>query len=449
MDDLKTLFETVTNVIFKQAVKIFIGLSILLPVFGGEELKAQEVHEQIFELINKSDWFTLEETYPHLKDKIEVVALKEFAEALIAVHFNRPEIALRMIDSLIQNYQEEIGLKNVSALVAFKSSIMGDLGFYAQSADFTNDFLSQVTEFAKEMDFSIHRFLFDLYNAIRDEPAPEIIRPAHDTELPLTFEKAGKVVHMFLPVTVHGKEYPFMFDTGANTTFVSERFANETGLRIVRDSVAISGIETCTGKIGTIDSLIIGDIVFKNPVIVILPPVQAIDTIYRLDAILGRDFIQRTGEVRIYPRQNKICFPENRTPLPATGRNLMLSMRDYYAKLLSDKEKLVFHFDTGSGSSNLYNRYYEKHKELVDLQGVNDSIKVGGICGIRYLNTYRLPSIDLTMGNVPFGLSEIHISTEDILNSQQDVDGSLGMDFIRLFEKVTVNFDEMFVAVEK
>lgn len=30
-----------------------------------------------------------------------------------------------------------------------------------------------------------------------------------------------------------------------------------------------------------------------------------------------------------------------------------------------------------------------------------------------------------------------------------DIDGSLGMDALRLFEKIIINFDEMFVEIEQ
>lgn len=57
-----------------------------------------------------------------------------------------------------------------------------------------------------------------------------MVRPNRDTEIPLTIEKAGRGVLMFVPLTINGKTYRFIFDTGAGSTFISKRFADEIGI---------------------------------------------------------------------------------------------------------------------------------------------------------------------------------------------------------------------------
>ncbi|MDR1864828.1 MAG: retroviral-like aspartic protease family protein [Bacteroidales bacterium] len=426
-----------------------IVLAIFL-TFSVSGLNAQEADERVADLINKSDWFALEEEYPRLRDNIRLAALKRFADALICTHFNQPEKALMLIDSLLVYHQKELGFYNIGNMVLLKSAILGKQGLYAQSADVMNDFLHQISASFPKEDFPDHLFTARLYDEIRNEQPPEIIRPDADTEIPASIEKVGKDGAMiFVPVTIHGKEHRFIFDTGANSTFVSERFAHEIGLRIVRESVPVAGIETGMGKIGTTDSIVIGDIIFKHPLIVVSMPNRTVDTLFQLDAVLGLDFIKRTGETRIYPGEGKMVFPKNRTPLPKTGRNLFLSGNgQLYLKAFSGKERLIFHFDTGNTTGNLFDTYYRKHKEEIDGCGIKDTVRVGGFGGIRYLNGFRLSRVSLTTGCMTVDLNNIPVSVDKFSDVQQNEDGALGMDFIGLFEKVIINFDEMFVEVE-
>ena len=411
--------------------------------------RAQEADQRIGNLINQADWFTLDEEYPKLEKEMQSVMLKKLAEALINMYFNNPNKALVLIDSLVAHHQDDLGFEATSNMVAVKSQILGEQGRYAESADNVIDFLNQIKSFSQVDNFPAHVAIAKLYNEIRNEKAPEIIRSNGNTEIPMYIEKARKGVLMFIPVTIRGKIYRFIFDTGANSTFVSERFANEIGLRIVRDSFTITGVETANGKSGTIDSLIIGDIIFKHPIIIIAPPNPAVDTIYQLDAVLGMDFIRRIGETQIFPKEGKILFPKEQTKLPETGRNLLISNMHPYLKTFSNNQRLIFHFDSGDSRAGLYFPYYQKNKNDIEKHGIKDTIRLSGFGGIRIVEGYILPQIPLQIGGTNAELTNINVSTESLTNVQKQEDGSLGMDFIQLFQKVTINFDKMFVNVEK
>ena len=422
----------------------------VLFIFYSIGLKAQEADQRIGDIINRADWFALEEEYPKLKNKMQSEMLKILSEVLINRHFNNPDKAILMIDSLLQYHQQELGFESSGNIVVLKSQILGEEGRYAESADNSTNFLEQVKAFYSEDNFPTHVATAKYYNKVRNESQPEIIRPNNDTKIPMFIEKAGKGTLMFVPVTVKGKEYRFIFDTGAGINFVSERFANEVGLRIIHDSLTITGIKQGIGKMGTIDSLIVGDIVYKHPLIAIAAPNPAVDTIYQVDAVLGLDFIKRIGETQIFPSLGEIVFPKNQSALPKTGRNLLIQNNEQpYLKIYTKKERLFFHFDTGNVSSDLHVPYYLRHKKQIKKRGTKEVIRSGGFGGISYIDGYRLPKIPLKIGTTNFEFRNITVATDAIGDFQQKEDGALGMSFIKLFEKVTVNFDKMFVDVEK
>lgn len=414
--------------------------------------QAQEADLRIGELINQGDWFRLEEEYPKVSDKIQSVAVKALSEVMIGTYFNKPEETISLIDSLLTYHQEELGFPNVSSLVAIRGKLQGEVGRYAESADKLYDFLNQIEAFAKREDFPSHQQLADYYNVLRNEAAPSIVRPDKDTEIPLSIEKAGRGVLMFVPVAIKGKTYQFIFDTGAGSTFVSKRLADEIGIRIVRDSLHIAGaFATGTGKSGILDSMMVGDIVFKNAIITIADPNPAVDTVYQVDAVLGTDFMRLVGQVDIYPQEKKILFPVKRSCLPESSRNMWLYDGALRLKVFSGDECLRFVFDTGNVRADMFYPYYQRHKEWIEKEGVKECITGGGFGGVRTVEVFRVPSIPLRLGDTSFEMENIQVEYKapGPESFQGGEDGSLGMDFINLFRRITLNIDSMYLEVEK
>lgn len=84
-------------------VLLLLSLFISIPAFS------QSADERIGTLINQSDWFGLEETYPVLKDSMQAEFLKLMSEIMIDYYFNRPDEAIDGIRKLLTNHQAEIG----------------------------------------------------------------------------------------------------------------------------------------------------------------------------------------------------------------------------------------------------------------------------------------------------------------------------------------------------
>ena len=431
-------------------MKTFVVL-LFFSVSLFQSVKAQEADRQIGDLINQSDWFRLEEEYPKVSGQLQSVAVKALSEVMIGTYFNIPVETIHLIDSLLEHHQEDLGFSNVSSLVALRSKMLGEIGQYKESADRLYDFLRQIEAFAKREDFLSHQQLADYYNTLRNEAVPVIDRPNKDTEIPMKIEEAGRGVLMFVPVQIHGKTYKFIFDTGAGSTFVSKRYADEMGVRVIRDSINITGaFATGTGKSGILDSMMIGDIAFKNAIITIADPNPAVDTVYQVDAVLGTDFMRLVGEVNIFPQERKISFPVKRHSLPDTGRNMWMYDGGLRLKVFSGEERLRFVFDTGNVRADMFYPYYQKHKEWIDKEGVNETITGGGFGGVRSLEVLRLSSIPMRIGSTSFDMKDIQVEYEPPTEKsfQNGEDGSLGMDFINLFQRVIINFDDMFLELD-
>lgn len=433
---------------------------IVLLIFVSIPALSQNADERIGALINQADWFGLEETYPVLKDSMQVDFLKLMSEIMIAHYFNRPNEATDGIKKLLTKHQPEIGAANSLNMAILSCQIEGLKGNYAAAAQQAQGIINQIkTQGGSEDSYQGVNGVFNFYNHLKDIPAPSITRPERDMSVPIRIEKVKlptnidskgwRGTHILIPVTVHGKTYRFIFDTGAGTSFMSARFARELGVRVLNDSLPINRnlAGAMSGKMGVLDSLQIGSMTFRYPLITIAPP-NALDTVAKIDAILGMDFISLFEEFRIYPKEGKIIFPASATPLPASGRNLLLSDRAMKVKAFAGGEMLKLLFDTGCTTAGLYYQYYQKHQAELDAVGKREKSTGGGFNIVMTKEVLRLPSFRLEIGNTPVTLQNLSADiTEEGIQTPGD-DGIVGMDMVNLFDCVTVNLKDMFLKLE-
>lgn len=422
-------------------------------------VSAQEADTKIGELINKSDWFALEEAYSQSKDSMQAKFLKLLAEVMIGYNFNRPESALQKIGELLSDHQSEIGFDNACNLVILASVIDKQCGNYAEAADRIKNVSDQLKSAGVDMDFSPYEKLYAEYDELRDYPACHVLRPDKDIEVPVAIKpvtflkpvdgKKSRGFYIDIPVTIHDKVYPFIFDTGAASTYMSERFAREAGVKIMKDSLLINQglMGEGYGMQGYLDSLQVGEIVFRNILVTIGKP-QAIDSIVAIDAVLGMDFMKRIEEIQICVKENKIIFPARPTPLPQTGRNLLLMEGNKpVLKAYSNNDRLLFFFDTGNNKTDLFYSYYEKYKSEIGRVARTDTLTTGGFGFVRTERMLRLPSVSFKIGEAYAEMKDIYVHPVAD-NSQTQEDGNLGMDLIKLFDKTTINLRDMFVEFE-
>lgn len=435
-------------------VLVLLSLFISIPAFS------QSADERIGTLINQSDWFGLEETYPVLKDSMQVEFLKLMSEIMIDYYFNRPDEAIDGIRKLLTNHQAEIGSGNALNMAILACQIEGEKGNYSVAAQQIQDIINQVkAQGAGKESYAGFESIFKFYNCLSGIPAPSIKRPEGDVTVPIDIEKVKlptsiepkgwRGTHILIPVTVHGKTYRFIFDTGAGTSFVSERFARELGVQILNDSLVINPdlAGSMYGKMGTLDSLQIGDMVFSYPLITVAPP-NVLDSVMQVDALIGMDFISLFDELRIYPKEGKIVFPASTTPLPASGRNLLLTDRALKLKATANGEKLRFHFDTGCTTAGLHYPYYRQHKAQLDAVGKLEKSTGGGFNTVVTKEILRLPSFSLNIGGTPVVLQNLGVDvTTEGLQMVSD-DGIIGMDMVDQFDCVTINMKDMFLKLE-
>lgn len=64
-------------------------------------------------------------------------------------------------------------------------------------------------------------------------------------------------------------------------------YAKEVGLKILTDSVPVSGVSIGLVKLATADSLRVGDITYYHPVFMVAPPDPQLDSVFTFNGVLG------------------------------------------------------------------------------------------------------------------------------------------------------------------
>jgi len=435
--------------------KVFLTLCLLCSF----ALKSQNVESRIVKLINKCDVFTLDKEYPVVKDSLTPVN-KWCVKALLDLNFNRMTDARISIDTLLSNYQSELGVANSRKFIFYSGYVLGELGLYRKGAELLKSFLDEVGPTVSTVEMDQHKKIYNFCYAFRNEKAPEIYRPLKDIELPVEFIEQTSVFsgvvtgnRLFVPVKIHGKSYRFLFDTGANYCAVPERIAREVGIRTLVDSVMVFGVKDSHGhKVGILDSISMGDIMYKNGLFVVTnAKLDSDSAFYSLcDGYVGLNFMRAIGEMIFYPNENRMVLPYKQTDLPIIGRNMTINDdRNVLVQAFTNDKPLLFHLDTGSTLTIFNYPYYLKNKEWFGSNPIKVSMRSSGVGGKVSYEICKSPEFSLKIGDLSFKLADMPTVIDPNKDETPTGDGVMGLDFFMPFSKVIMNFDKMFVEFKK
>ena len=264
---------------------IFLLLACLCTLTAG----AQSADERVGALLNSADWFALEREYPALKDSVQTPFLCVMAEALAAVYFGRDDEAVVMIDSLVRNYQDDIGFDNTMNMVLVQAQTEARRQRYARAAEIVGNFVNQVKAQTDQVDLSQPEAALRMYGIRSKLPPSTLERPARDVAVSAEFRKIDLTAlgdtavcgfTLCIPASVNGRPYQAVLDTGCPTTFCSLDFARKAGARLQPDTIDVNGAGKTHGFFGVIDSICVGGIYFRRVRFphVRLPRENALDT---------------------------------------------------------------------------------------------------------------------------------------------------------------------------
>lgn len=391
--------------------------------------------------INAADYDRLAEILPPLRDSVSP-PMQALADALVGYHFGRPARSNAAIERLA-GFGEVFGpelLLGMRNLAIYNCWTLGD---YAGVLRHLHAIVAAAPQTAPSL-ANMERWM----TALEKWPATTVERPAGEVVIPAAIRKVGRGEHLTLDVQMNGRSEPFIFDTGCtHANFISAAAAERLGLRIIAEQIVVTGMSDGMVRLAVADSLRIGPLRVLHPTFLVADTLSEMTDDGLCESVLGTDIIRDMGEVRIEPASQRIVLPA--TPSEAPVRpNLHMDGGQYHLSCQCGDERLRLHFDTGNVKTDLSPRFHNRFREHLE-HAERKTTTRGGFGGVREFEVFTLPSLTLEGTGRPVTLHEVEVSCDGRMDADREqIDGTIGMDFLTGCEAVTIDLERMFVRTQ-
>ncbi len=450
MKTLKTLIIAVllkTGIIFTKndttVMKKSIYLLFILLLAACSEKSNPAIERQLHQILEDKDIFwletLLEKEQPHLSKSSFL-----YFEACLHNAFNRTERSLQNINTLLDKYKKSLNDTILWDIHLLKFDNCLKKNRYREAIEALKIALDKYGYTADSTKFADKQ---DDYNAI--EPLknlpPQKILLTKDTTIPVTRNQFG---HLMIQVTCGGQSDDFIFDTGASLSVVSESCAQQMGIRVLDSSAQIGNSigGKVTSKVGYADSLRVGDLLVENVAFLIIPDdmLSFPEIDYAIHGIIGFPVMYQMKEIRIHKDEN---ITVSARPEKRDLHNMFLEGLSPVIRAETDDDTLLFYIDTGANTSEFSGKYFDAHKNEILEKAALTKGRRGGAGGMVDSKHYELANIRLKIGGRELILPSIDVMTEK-LSSTDEYDGTLGQDVLMHFDKLILNFEDMYLAFE-
>jgi predicted aspartyl protease len=244
-------------------------------------------------------------------------------------------------------------------------------------------------------------------------------------------------------LTVHGITAPWILDTGASFSVISETFAHQLGLTFstgTAHSLGATGVENPI-HVAVIDTLPIGSATLHNVVVLIFPDANLTIQFgkkkhYTIPAALGYPVYQSLGIIRFTHDHRFQAGPT----LPLTGNASPIYMEKLSVLFSCRTHNLqrTFLFDSGANVTTFFIPYYRDFPTdfLHEKQG---TLRGSGIGGVSNHPAYLLENTGLQLAGRDVDLQHIAVLKTPQNGLFDDYEGNLGRDLISAYDSITLD----------
>ncbi len=246
-----------------------------------------------------------------------------------------------------------------------------------------------------------------------------------------------------LPISVEKETVQFIFDTGANLSTVTESTAKKMNIKIFPVQIKVGSItgEKVEANIGVCPVFRLGNIEVKNAIFIIFKDehLSFAQIDYHINGILGYPVIAALKEVHITTDGHFMAGIANKTPYKPN-----LAMKGLTPLIYIDN--MHFTFDTGAAGTLFYKKYYDKYESGIEQKYTPTQIQLGGAGGSKMFEAY-LVEHTFHLYDKTIVLKDVQLLKE-IIKPDEKVYGNIGQDLIGSFNKMILNFKDMYIKFE-
>lgn len=402
------------------------------------------VDNRLSELIREKDYF---------KFRTELVLAKKslsedrylFYKALCDDAFNDIASSQKCVEVLFDKYSEVLSDSTKKDLLAIK--IRNHIRQY-EYTNIVNTCQQLLNEYSHELDSSERVKYIDTHSMYQDliNIKPTVVHKNRSFEIPSHRNPYLNLIMM--PVTKGSTSATFMFDTGADYSAITKRCAENMGLTIYETNTDVqTSVGIIKASIAVADSLYVGDILFENVILLVVPLFSIPEFDFKMNGIIGVNEMRRLEEIQVN-KDGSIFVPEN--PSNKEMCNMYfggLEGLSTSVQIHSDNETLLMEFDTGANMSNLTKKYYNKYQNVIEEKGsLNNYSIYGASTESNQVESFTLTDFPYMIGTKSYVLPEIDVNLS--YGTYEEYDGLIGQDMLLPFDRMVINFKNMYVDFE-
>ena len=423
----------------KKIITFLLVLISLLATGQSNVSKSQNIADEIDKLLTHQYYFAARDLYnSQYKQLSQFQQLK--AGAVLDNVFNHPDASNLKIEQLFKNYNELLADSVKYSLLETKQNNHSKLYEYKQAYATIDEILKKYSRLYKKSDIDDYKNTQKIWKVLSDQPKQQVLILGN-TDMKIIKDEAGL---SNLEVTKDTVSIPFIFDTGANFSTVTESTARKLGMTVFDSLIDVTSItgNKIKAHMAICPVFKLGNIQVNNAVCIVFPDKElAIPQIdYQINGILGFPVIEAMKEVQI-TKGGDFIVPKTRTTNPEQN----MAIHNFVPVINIEGE--TYSFDSGADQTMLYNVYYKRHKAEIAAKYREEKLSFGGAGGLTTKRGFMIKFEPLISGK-KIKLNSVMVFLENIKEEENYLSGNIGQDIIRKFEKMTLNFEDMFIRFD-
>lgn len=436
--------------------KVFLSIITLFFVSVSFAQSIKSTEEKISEMMNNGQWFELRDFFKTNTDSISPF-LNQFSNAMLAHFFNNPEKAVCLSQSLINDYNEELGLDNFIAISQMMALDLGILGKNKHATDVLNQMLDSTKQYFDSITTASFQEQIDRYLAFSKYKPYRVSMKTSFSSIPIRIDTLliteKNLLNLFLyfpDCEINNVVCDVQFDTGAGMNVISTRLAKDLGLKYLGSGITARGIkEVQDVPIAIADSLKMGDVTLYDVPFLVLDIKtghEIFDSQLRKnEIIIGFEVMNALKHLKFDFKNSCLTFSDKSFVPETEEPNMMIANGNMLVVKGSVNNYPILIFpDCGDVSSGIFfgNSWKFMKTFLSENQQPRKAL-FGGSGGYEEVYIYSIQDIPLTIGNTTVSIPQIDLSET---YSDDDCNVRIGLKTFLLFENISFDMERMVMS---
>lgn len=308
---------------------------------------------------------------------------------------------------------------------------------YARAAEFRERALPLLDKSISRSELAAFKSTIALWTAMSSAPPQTVDIPA-DAEIALT--EGGEI-----PVTINGREIPLLPDTGSALSMIDSADAERLGLDVLDITVEVG---TATGKIVKakpclVPELRFGGVIVRNALFLVVPE----EMLYfhepgsQRQGLMAFPILAGLREFT-FTRQGRFIVTAH--PSLEGPPNVFLSSTQTVIEAYYEGRRLLFFFDTGGFSTELFPSFFKAFEPEILRRGLYAPATIEGVGTRAKTPVYFMSGMSFQVAGEEVRFERpVPVLTRTTGETSDIFDGSFGFDLMTGHQELTLNYEAM------